>query len=188
MNSNSQSVVVTGFGSSSFGPGYVSSSGPPSLKKMGKIGFNSAVAKIVILFLIFAILVYNSTVANWTSVAMVVTSTSTSEKTILSIATTIGWMAVISTILIFILLWISTKDRFMEVVGDYLTYIIIGVMIVIVIQGALLLYARSAVNGTTIQLSQNGQKNLLIAGILSIVVDVVILIMALVMGFNVFDK
>ena len=76
----------------------------------------------------------------------------------------------------------------MEVVGDYLTYIIIGVMIVIVIQGALLLYARSAVNGTTIQLSQNGQKNLLIAGILSIVVDVVILIMALVMGFNVFDK
>lgn len=187
MSSNSQSVIFTGFGSSSFAPSKPVFK-PLSTKKTSKGGFNSAIAKIVILFLIFAILVYNSTVANWTSVAMVVTSTSTSEKTTLSIASTIGWMAVISTILIFIFAWIATKDRFVEVISEYLTYIIIGVMIVIVIQGILLLYTRSAVNGTTVQLSQNGQRNLLIAGILSIVVDVVILIMALVAGFNVFDK
>lgn len=187
MSSNSQSTMITGFGSTSYGPPR-STSGSRPVKRMGGKGSNSAIAKIIILFLIFAVLVYNSTVANWTSVALIVTSTSTSEKTSLSIASTIGWIAIISTVLIFIFAWMATKDRFMEVIGDYLTYIIIGVMIVIVIQGSLLLYTRSAVNGTTVQLSQNGQKNLLIAGILSIVVDIVILIMALVAGFNVFDK
>jgi len=193
MISNSQSAVSTKFGSTSYGPSEsffeTSSKGRNKIRRSGGGGgSNSAIAKIIILFLLFAILVYNSTVANWASVILIVTSTSTSEKTSLSIASTIGWIAIISTVLIFIFAWMSTKDRFMEVIGDYLLYIVIGVMIIIVIQGSLLLYTRSAVNGTTVQLSQNGQKNLLVAGILSIVVDIVILIIALIAGFNVFDK
>lgn len=141
------------------------------------------VLEIITLMFLFLILVYNSGVSSHAQVNLVVTNGSTTDQTLLAISSNLGWIAVVSVLLISVFLYASRKDEVRNMQG-YLVYITAALLIVIVLQAILMLYVRGSVNGQTVQLSSTIERNLLIAGILSLTVAAIIILFLLIVGFR----
>lgn len=149
-------------------------------------GSSSTMAKIILGFFLFAVLVYNSGVASDTQVRLITTNNATTEKTVLAIASNLGWISVVSVVLIMFFLGTAGGD-WTENVGKYLIYIIFGMMIIVAMQGVMFLIARSGVDGVLVQLDSTGERNLLIGGILSITIDFIMLMFVMILGFGFFN-
>lgn len=137
--------------------------------------FAGETLNVIILFFMFIILAFNSGVASNAQIYITVSSQAITEKTLLTVSSNLGWIAVVSIILGSVFIWSSKKNDDIDI-NRYIFYVSIALILILVIQAIFALYVRGAVNGTTIQLKSSSRSNLLISGILSITVALIVLL------------
>lgn len=148
--------------------------------------FTSNVATTIAMFFLLIILVYNSIVASIVQVNIEIKSNSTTDQTLLTLSSNLGWISIVATILILIFLYSLSKSTEVFNLEKYMIYIMLFMMLVITMQGIFLLYVRGTVDQFTIFLEKKYQDTILASAIVSFVSVFLILMFYLIVGLRFF--